>query len=150
MKQKTRKKQNSLAKKFPITIELIRSRQAEGYIDVVVGILCFLLVIALAINLFPVFMKKQQLNTFATELVREAEMSGRTDLSECVERLKGQTGLNPQIIWDCDYYSGKKVQLNGDIMVILKDKTDIGFFSFGSFPIEITAKASGKSEIYYK
>jgi len=42
------------------------------------------------------------------------------------------------------------VQLNGDIEVVLTTKVDIGFFVFGSFPIEIRAKATGKSEVYYK
>ena len=56
----------------------------------------------------------------------------------------------PQIQWDCDYYSGNKVQLNGDIQVTLTQRVDIGFFVFGSFPIELKARASGKSEVYYK
>ena len=42
------------------------------------------------------------------------------------------------------------MQLNGDIEVTLTETVDIGFFVFGSFPIEIRAKATGKSEVYYK
>ena len=46
-----------------------KDRQAEGYIDVVVLVLCAVLVLALAIRILPVFVAKQQLDTFATELV---------------------------------------------------------------------------------
>ncbi len=129
---------------------LLKSRRGEGYIDVAVGILCLLLVVAFAVQLFPVFATKQQLDIFATEIVREAEIKGSTNVDSRIADMREQTGLDPDIRWDCDYYSGKKVQLNGDIEVVLTDTVDIGFFIFGSFPIEIQAKATGKSEVYYK
>ena len=51
--------------------------------------------LALCVQVLPVFVKKQQLDVFATELVREAEISGRvgaeTDRRE--ESLIEKTGL---------------------------------------------------------
>ena len=129
---------------------ILKSKRGEGYIDIAVGILCLLLVVAFAVQLFPVFTSKQQLDIFATEIVREAEIKGSTSVESRIADMREQTGLDPDIRWDCDYYSGKKVQLNGDIEVVLTDTVDIGFFIFGSFPIEIQAKATGKSEVYYK
>lgn len=129
---------------------ILTSNKGEGYIDIVVAVLAIMLVVAFAVNLFPVFTAKQQLDIFANELVRQAEINGNTDLNSHVESLKRQTGLNPTILWECDYYSGKKVQLNHDIKVTLKVTVDIGFFSFGSFPIELNAKSTGKSKVYYK
>ncbi|MDD3228110.1 MAG: DUF4320 family protein [Oscillospiraceae bacterium] len=130
--------------------ELLKSKRGEGYIDVAIGILCLLLVVAFAVQLFPVFTSKQQLDIFATEIVREAEIKGSSSVDSRIADMREQTGLDPTIRWNCDYYSGKKVQLNGDIEVRLTDTVDIGFFVFGSFPIEIQAKATGKSEVYYK
>ena len=130
--------------------KILKSKRGEGYIDVAIGILCLMLVVAFAVTLLPVFTTKQQLDIFATEIVRQAEIVGSTEVSSRINTMQEQTGLNPQIRWDCDYYSGKKVQLNGDIEVVLTDSVDIGFFIFGSFPIEIQAKATGKSEVYYK
>jgi hypothetical protein len=130
--------------------KILKSRRGEGYIDVAVGILCLLLVVAFAVQLFPVFTSKQQLDIFATEIVREAEIKGSTSVDSRIAHMREQTGLDPAIRWNCDYYSGKKVQLNGDIEVLLTDTVDIGFFIFGPFPIEIQAKATGKSEVYYK
>ena len=49
-------------------------RQGEGYIDVAIGVLCLMLVVALAMTIFPVLMKKQQLDYFANEIVRQAEI----------------------------------------------------------------------------
>ena len=78
---------------------ILRSRRGEGYIDVCVLVLCAMLVIALAVQVLPAFIAKQQLDTFATELVREAEIAGRigpeTDRRE--QALREQTGLDPEI-----------------------------------------------------
>lgn len=124
--------------------------RGESYMDIAIGVFCLMLVVALATALFPLFLKKQQLDSFADEIVRQAEIVGSTDVSGRVAQLKRETGLDPQIYWECDYYSGNKVQLNGDIQLTLIQKADLGFFIFGSFPIELKAKASGKSEVYYK
>lgn len=128
----------------------IRDTRGEGYLDVAIGVFCIMLVVALAVTLFPVFLKKQQLDTFADEIVRQAEIIGSTDVEARIVQLKEETGLDPDIRWECDYYSGNQVQLNGDITVTLIYQVDIGFFVFGSFPIELKAKATGKSEVYYK
>lgn len=133
-----------------MTKRILKSKRGEGYIDVTIGILCLMLVVAFAVSFLPVFTAKQQLDIFATEVVREAEIRGSTAVSSRISDLKEQTGRNPSIRWDCDYYNGTKIQLNEDIKVTLTDTVDIGFFIFGSWPIEIQAKATGKSEVYYK
>lgn len=130
--------------------QILRSGKGEGYIDVAIGIFCLMLVVAMAVSFLPVFTTKQQLDLFAAEIVREAEIAGGTNVSARIGVMCQQTGLNPQIEWDCDYFSGNRVQLNGDISVTLTDTVEIGFFIFGRFPIQIRARASGKSEVYYK
>ena len=57
--------------------KILAGRSGEGYIDVAVLILCVMLVLALSVKILPVFIAKQQLDTYATELCREAEISGR-------------------------------------------------------------------------
>lgn len=130
--------------------QILKSKRGESYLDVAIGMLCFMLILAFAVHFLPVFVAKQQLDIFATEIIRQSEITGNTNVSSRIDEMKKQTGLDPDIQWDCDYYSGSKVQLNGDITVTLTDTVEIGFFIFGSFPIEIQAKATGKSEVYYK
>lgn len=108
-----------------------------------------MLVIAFAVKLLPIFIAKQQLDTFATELVREAEIAGRigTETDRRAQALREQTGLAPDIQWSGTGH----IQLNGEITVILTYETDLGLFGgFGSFPITLRADASGKSEVYWK
>lgn len=130
--------------------QILKSKRGEGYVDIVVGILCLMLVVALAVSFLPVFTAKQQLDLFAAEIVRQAEITGRTEVSGRVATMRAQTGLDPEIIWECDYFRGDRVQLDGDISVTLKTTVDVSFFFFGPFRVGITAKASGKSEVYYK
>ena len=128
---------------------LWRDRSGEGYVDMVVLVLCGMLVLALCVQVLPVFVKKQQLDVFATELVREAEISGRvgaeTDRRE--ESLIEKTGLEPDISWSQE----GRIQLNKDVSVTLTYETNIGLFGkFDSFPVTLRAEASGKSEVYWK
>lgn len=104
---------------------ILKSKRGEGYIDIAIGILCLMLVVALAVSLFPVYTTKQQLDLFAAEIVREAEITGGTNVSARINTMRQQTGLNPQIEWNCDYFGESRVQLNGDISVTLTDTVDI-------------------------
>lgn len=134
-------------------MRLLKEKKGEGYVDTVVIVLAAMLVIAFAVKLFPVFVAKNQLNTYATEIMRTAEITGRvgTEISVKAESLNEQTGISPKITWQADYISGtNKVQLNDEMTVNVSRTVDIGFFSFGSFPIELNSKATGRSEVYWK
>lgn len=130
-------------------LRLLKSKRGEGYIDVCVLVLCAMLVIALAVQVLPVFIAKNQLDTYATELCREAEISGRvgSETSRRAAVLTEQTGLSPRISWS----KTGNIQLNQEITVTLTLNKNIGLFGgFGSFPITLRSEASGKSEVYHK
>ena len=126
-----------------------KNQQGEGYIDIAVLVLCVFLVLALSLKLMPVFVAKQQLDMFATELCREAEISGRvgSETSRRAAVLREKTGLAPDIEWS----EQGKLQLNETVTVQLTYRCELGMFGgFGSFPITLRARASGKSEVYWK
>lgn len=128
---------------------MLKKRPGEGYIDVCVLVVCAMLVIAFALQVLPVFIAKQQLDTYATELVREAEISGRvgteTTLREQV--LNERMGITPTVDWS----QTGNIQLNHEVTVTVQLDADIGLFGdFGSFPVSLTARATGKSEVYWK
>lgn len=128
---------------------VLKDKCGEGYIDVAVMVLCVFLVLALSMKLLPVFIAKQQLDTYATELCREAEISGRvgTETNRRAAVLTERTGLTPNIEWS----DSGRIQLNEEVTVRLTYRYDLGLFgSFGSFPVILRAEASGKSEVYWK
>lgn len=129
-------------------LKRIFRNRGSGYIDVVVIILSVMMVIALAVSVFPVYVAKSQLDTFAQELCREAEICGRigseTDSREIV--LEERLGISPTVTWS----KTGNIQLNEEFTVELTMEYDIGFGGFGSFPVTIRSKATGKSEVYHK
>ena len=129
-------------------IKLLQSRKGEGHVDVIVVVLCSMLLISLAVNAFPVFIAKSQLDSFAAELAREFEIAGRvgTETTAAAHRLRTQTGISPTIAWS----RTGNVQINQEVTVTLTHTIDIGFFNFGSFPITLTSRVTGKSEVYWK
>lgn len=127
----------------------LKDRRGEGYIDICLLVLVAMLVLALCLKVLPVFVAKQQLDTFATELCREAEISGRVG-SETNRRaavLREKIGIDPDITWS----DSGELQLNQEVTVTVTLRMNIGLFdSFGSFPVTLRAQASGKSEVYWK
>ena len=90
-----------------------KKRSGEGYIDTCVLILCAMLVIALAVKVLPVYVAKQQLDTFAAELVREAEITDRVG-SETTTRaqvLSERLEIDPDIRWS----RTGRIQLNEEV-----------------------------------
>lgn len=125
------------------------NKKGEGYIDTVVLVLCAMLVIALAVRVYPVYIVKLQLDNFADELVREAEIAGRigSETSDRERVLNEKTGLYPSVSWS----KTGNIQLNEEVTVTLTLDKNIGLFGgFGSFPVQLKARASGKSEVYHK
>ncbi len=117
--------------------------------DVVVLVICTMLVIAFALNVFPVYIAKQKLDTFAVEVLREAEISGRvgSETAAAEQRLRGHLGIAPTLSWS----KTGNIPLNAEIAVTATLHMDIGLFgTFGSFPVTLRSDAIGKSEVYYK
>ena len=108
-----------------------------------------MLVIALAVKVFPAYIAKQRVDTFATELVREAEIAGQigSETSRRQQLLVEQTGIDPEVSWS----RTGKIQLNEEISVVVIYRMDIGLFGeIGSFPVTLRGEAMGKSEVYWK
>ena len=128
--------------------KLLRSKRGEGYIDVCIIVLVVIMILALFTAAAPVMTAKIQLDNFADELVREAEISGRigAETTSRARVLSEKTGLSPKIEWS----RNGKIPLNQEFTVTLTVTLDIGFGGFGSFPVTLTSKASGKSEVYWK
>ena len=128
--------------------KILKRRSGEGYIDVCVLVVCAMLVLALVVRVLPVFVAKQQLDTFAAELVREAEITGRvgSETNSRAQVLSERLEIDPDIHWS----RTGRIQLNEEVTVTLTMDVDIGFGGLGSFPIEMTAQASGRSEVYWK
>lgn len=130
--------------------KLLREQKGDGYVDIVVLVLIAMMVIALGIKVFPAFMAKDRLNTFANQILREAQIQGMIEID--YRSISESIDINiDSVTWDANTMEGKKVQLDEKITVTCTTKVEIGLFGeFGSFPISLKSKATGKSEVYWK
>lgn len=103
--------------------KIVRDKRGEGYIDVAVMVLCVMLVIALGVRLFPIFITKMQVDNFADELAREAEISGRvgSETSNRQRVLEERTGIHPTVQWS----RTGNLQLNEEVTVTVTIQKDL-------------------------
>ena len=130
--------------------KILREQKGDGYVDIVVLVLIAMMVIALGIKVFPAFIAKDRLNTFANQVLREAQIQGLIEID--YRNISESIDINIySVTWDANTMEGKKVQLDEKITVTCTTKVEIGLFGeFGSFPISLKSKATGKSEVYWK
>ncbi|MFI3254546.1 MAG: DUF4320 family protein [Eubacteriales bacterium] len=129
--------------------KIFTSNDGQSYIDLVILVFVTILIVAFAMQLFEVYMTKQKVDTFATELMRVAEITGQvgSDTSAKAEALKSNLGISPTISWS---QSGR-FQLNQEVTVTVTLQKNLGLFGdFGSFPVTLKGVASGKGEVYWR
>ena len=120
---------------------LLKDKRGEGFVDVCVLVLAIAMVLALVVRIAPVFVAKQNLDVFADELVRTAEINGQVGSATSAKAadLRDQTGLDPNISWS----DTGKIQLGNEVEVTLTTTVNIGLLGvFASFPVTLTAMAS--------
>lgn len=123
-------------------------KRGEGYLDIVVLVLIAMMIIALGIKVFPAFIAKDRLNTFANQLLRESQTQGmiEIDYSHIVNEINIES-----VTWEANTLGSNKVQLDELISIMCTSNIEIGLFGdFGSFSIPLRSKATGKSEVYWK
>ena len=110
---------------------LLKDKRGEGFVDVCVLVLAIAMVLALVVR------------------IATAEINGQVGSATSAKAadLRDQTGLDPNISWS----DTGKIQLGNEVEVTLTTTVNIGLFGeFASFPVTLTAKASGTSEVYWK
>jgi len=130
-------------------MKVLKSNRGDMVIGVSVIIFISMFVIAFAMRVYPVYIEKQQLDTYAQELCRVAAISGQVgdETNKRMQKLNTTYKLSPSVSWT----KTGKLQLDDEINVECSISRNIGLFGgIGSFPVTITGRASGRSEVYWK
>lgn len=124
------------------------SPKGSTYIGTTVFIMVMMIMLVFIMQVAPVFITKMQLDTYASELCREAEIAGRigTEVETRLERLNESTGLNPTVAWS----TNGKIQMGTTFSVNVSLQTDFSFFIFAGNTITLSSTAEGMSEVYWK
>ena len=131
---------------------ILKSKKAEGYIDVAVAVLVIVFLLTLIVNAWSVLKVKQDLNYMCEEIIEAATMSGRID-EEVVKRfdeLCAELGFIPQKDFEADFYEGAKVQFGDVITCTLTHEVTLPGFGGFSLPLGLSVTKSGLSRVYWK
>ena len=134
--------------------KILKSQSGEGTIETVVGILCSMMVLVLALNVFSFLALRQNMDYFSKQLIETATVSGQigSEVAARYAELEKETGISPSMTWDAEYFnvSAKTVQLGDTIKLTLTYKSTLKGFGILGIPVTLTATHSGLSEKYWK
>jgi hypothetical protein len=123
-------------------------RGIASYVGLAVMMIIFVLALMVVITITPVFLAKQNLDIFAGEIVRTAEIYGEIGAATTARaaELKSELGVSPVIIGS----RTGKVPLGDKVLVTLTLEKKLEFSTFAQPVITLQSKAGGVSEVYWK
>jgi hypothetical protein len=126
----------------------LAANKGDSYIGVVIFIMIMMIMLVFILNVAPIFLTKMQLNNYANELCREAEIAGRvgTETTARLDRLNESSGMSPTVVWS----ETGKIQIGRTFTVTVSADVDFSFFIFSGNTITISSTAEGTSEVFWK
>ncbi len=134
--------------------KLMKSKRGEGYVDLCVGVIVFVMIIVISINIFSFITLRIELDQICDGLIEAATYEGcfgdgffDTDAAM----------LEDYYYYELDYGADKyfnsslgRVQLGERMWVEVSLKTDIKGLGVFKIPVTVTVRKSGLSEKYWK
>ena len=134
--------------------KLIKSKHGEGYVDMCVGVVVFVMVLVIAINIFSFITLRIELDQICDELIESATYDG------CFGSTFNTTDrnmLDDYYYYDLDWGADKffntaysRVQLGDRMWVKVSVDTYIKGLGVFKIPVTVSVKKSGLSEKYWK
>ncbi len=136
---------------------LQNDQSGEGYVDIAIIILIVFVLMASLLAVFPILTAQQSLNNTVSQIVRTVEITGNAG-AEVDSLLNQLTSVKPDnLTWQTTWKdaANKTIQLKTAFTVTATKKVQLVVLrpSFGDplvIEIEISATASGISEVYFK
>ena len=133
---------------------ILNNRRGEGYIDMCVGVVCFVMVLVIAINIFGFITLRIELDSIADQLIEAATYDG----SFRDKFMDTDALLLQQYDWyDLDYGADKyfnsayeRVQLGESMWVTVSKETYIKGLGIFKIPVTVSVHKTGLSEKYWK
>ena len=135
---------------------LLTSKRAEGYIETAVIIVVVAAVLAIALSIFSVIVKKTQMDRITEDLIETAAYEGEfgAAFDDRVAALRAQYGdfeVSYGPARGCSYFNEtlERVQLGDDMYVTITIRTSLTGWD-AIFPMELRTTRIGKSEQFWK
>lgn len=128
-------------------------KRGEGYIDVCIAVLVFVMLTVITVNLFGFVNLKIQMDQIADELIETATYFGgfEDEFNTEKEEMKSRYfNFETECSADEYYNSSGKVQLGNKMWVTVSVNTDIKGLGVFKIPVTLKVRKSGISEKYWK
>ena len=133
--------------------KLFSSKKAEGYVDVCITTVIFVMLTVVALNIFSFITLKADMDQIADDLIVSATHSGRfdTDFEDTNTELLSEY-FNYSVNYGADRFftSGDKVQLGDKMWVEISVDTSVKGLGVFKIPLTLKVKRSGLSEVYWR
>lgn len=133
---------------------LLNCKKGEGYIEMCVGVIAFVMVLVIAINIFSFITLKVEIDQIAEELIEVATYTGEfgSEFWQACSNAQGEHyeyrfEFGADEFFDNGY---DRVQLGEKMWVIVSKETYIKGLGVFKIPITISVRRSGLSEKYWK
>ncbi len=131
-----------------------KNKRGEGYVDMCVGVVVFVMILVIAINIFGFVTLRIEMDQIADEILEASTYSGcfGNDSQDAYERMLDQYfDFDLELDAD-DYYNVayKRVQLGHAMYVTVSVDTYIKGLGVFKIPVTLTVTRSGLSQKYWK
>ena len=134
--------------------KILSSRKGEGYIDMCVGVVVFVMILVIAINIFSFITLKVEMDQIAEDLIEAATYSGEFENDFWNADMYN---LDEYYYYDIDYGADeyfneayRRVQLGTRMWVTISKDTYIKGLGIFKIPVTVSVTRSGLSERYWK
>lgn len=129
--------------------DYFKSRKGSGIIEAPYLVLLGMFAVVFFLKASGAYVMKQNLDTYANEICRVAEISGRVgdETTKREEQLNQAMRISPTVTWS----TSGDIQQEVTFTVTCTDTYELGLFGIvGSWPVTLNGHASGESEVYWK
>lgn len=133
---------------------LLKCKRGEGYVDMCVGVIVFVMILVIAINIFSFITLRIELDQIADEILEASTYSGAFggESQDAYERMLDQYYDFDLDIGADEYFNSyyKRVQLGHPMYVTVSVDTYIKGLGVFKIPVTVTVTRSGLSQKYWK
>ena len=133
--------------------KILHSKKGDGYVDICIGVIAFVMVLVIALNIFEFVTLRVEMDQIADELIEAATFSGEfNDDFFNTDSAMLDDYYYYDIDWGADKYFNTaydRVQLGDRMWVEISVDTHIKGLGI-KIPITLRVKKSGLSERYWK
>lgn len=125
----------------------LKSDRGSVYVETGIAIYVLVFLLALIISVMPIFTHKQELDTIAMNIARNAEQIGSTsDVSSETSRLSSLHGIDISVV---SVTPNGRVEHGESFTIVLSSSCEVGVGNL-KVTIPLTKTVSGRGEHYWK